>query len=247
MTRDPRPAEERPAVSRGSLVALARSPASLALLVAALVLIWQRQHQGFQTFTWPPLRSLFLSLGLVNSGYEVLQWFCLSVLSYFVVPVLLWRFVIKRPLRNVGLRVGRWKEGLLLTAVCVALMLPVLYLTSRQADFRHYYPLFKQAATSPRLLLLHEAGQAAYFFSWEFIFRGFLLFALEESIGALAIPVQMVPFALMHLGKPWPEVYASVFAGLILGAIALRTRSILPCFLTHFLCALTLDLFVLFA
>lgn len=238
--------EDRPPLAVDSLVSLVRSPAFLALLISGLVLIWQRQHQGFHTFAWPPLRSFFLSLGLVNPRYAVPQWFGLSTISYFLVPALLWRLGFKKSLREAGLTTGSWREGLLFAAVCVALVLPLLFLTSRQGDFRLYYPLFKEAGSSPRLLLLHEATYAAYFFSWEFLFRGFLLFALEAEVGPLAIPIQTVPFALMHLGKPWPEVYASLFAGLILGAIALRTRSMLPCFLIHWLSALSLDLFVLY-
>jgi hypothetical protein len=182
----------------------------------------------------------------VNYKFEVLQWFGLSILSYLLVPALIWRFGFKRLLGEAGLKAGRWREGLALTAVCFALILPILFLTAREPDFRLYYPLFRQAASDPRLLLLHEVGYAAYFFSWEFLFRGFLLFALEDTVGALAIPIQTIPFALMHLGKPWPEVYASLFAGLILGFIALRTRSMLPCFILHWLCAFTLDMFVLF-
>ena len=238
---------EKAPLALGSLFSLCRSPAFIALLVAGLALTWQRQHQGFHTFTWTPLRSMFDSLGLVNPKYAVFQWFGLSTISYLLIPALVWRFVLKKPLLDAGLKAGRWREGLLLTAVCVGLMLPLLFLTSRQEDFRHYYPLFKPAASNTHSFLLYEAAYAAYFFSWEFIFRGFLLFALEGVIGALAIPVQAIPFALMHLGKPGPEVYASLFAGLILGAVALRTRSMLPCFVIHWLCALSLDLFVVFA
>jgi len=233
-------------LTRDSLVNLVRSPAFVALFAAGLALIWQNQHQGFHTFTWPPLRSLLLSLGLVNYKYSVLQWFGLSALSYFLFPALLWILVIRRQLREAGLRAGKWREGLLLTAICVGLMLPILFFTSRLPDFQRYYPLFRRAGTDPNSVLLHEAGYALYFFSWEFIFRGFLLFALAEAVGPLAIPIQALPFALMHLGKPWIEVYSALFAGLILGAIALRTRSMLPCFLIHWLCALALDLFVLY-
>lgn len=71
------------------------------------------------------------------------------------------------------------------------------------------------------------------YFAEEFFFRGFLLFGLRKQFGEFSIVLQAVPFALFHIGGPPIEVISSFFVGLLLGHIAYRTNSFLPCFLIH--------------
>lgn len=49
----------------------------------------------------------------------------------------------------------------------------------------------------------------------------------------------------MHTGKPAPEVWGSILAGIVLGLVALRGRSFIPAAILHFAVAATLDLLVL--
>lgn len=66
----------------------------------------------------------------------------------------------------------------------------------------------------------------------ELVFRGLLLPALRPRLGAPgAIMLTAVLFGIFH-GAPFVAVYASI-AGLVLGAIALRTGSVLPCIAFH--------------
>ncbi|MEA1872216.1 MAG: CPBP family intramembrane glutamic endopeptidase [Chloroflexota bacterium] len=74
---------------------------------------------------------------------------------------------------------------------------------------------------------------ALYMFAWGFLFRGYMLFGLEKSIGKSAIFVQAIPFVLLHLGKPFLETLACIPGGFIFGYVAYRTRSFLPCFIIH--------------
>jgi membrane protease YdiL (CAAX protease family) len=71
-------------------------------------------------------------------------------------------------------------------------------------------------------------------FAWEFLFRGYMLFGLEKSIGKSAIFVQAIPFVLLHFGKPFLEMLACIPGGFVLGYVSYRTRSFLPCFIIHF-------------
>ena len=58
----------------------------------------------------------------------------------------------------------------------------------------------------------------------------------------LAVIVQCLPFALLHVGKPELESIGSILAGLYLGVLALRANSMLPCAILHIAAALTMDL-----
>ncbi|MCX7598060.1 MAG: CPBP family intramembrane metalloprotease, partial [Armatimonadetes bacterium] len=62
---------------------------------------------------------------------------------------------------------------------------------------------------------------------------------------ALAIAAQTLPFVLMHLPKPPVEAFSSVVAGVALGTMAYRGRSMLGTWLLHFSCAALLDFLVI--
>ena len=73
----------------------------------------------------------------------------------------------------------------------------ILYAVTRRSDFYSYY--HKSHIDWPEFL----RNAALYMFAWEFIFRGYMLFGLEKSIGKSAIFVQAIPFVLLHLEKPF--------------------------------------------
>ncbi len=63
--------------------------------------------------------------------------------------------------------------------------------------------------------------------------RGFLLFGLKEKLGELSIVVQMIPFVLMHFGKPELETLSTIVTGLYFGYVAYRGNSFWPAFIIH--------------
>jgi membrane protease YdiL (CAAX protease family) len=84
-------------------------------------------------------------------------------------------------------------------------------------------------------------------FAWEFFFRGYLLFGLARTIGWWAILVQTAAFGLMHYTKVPMEFYASFLAGIILGWLAFRGKSFLPCFILHWLVSVAFDVMIVLA
>lgn len=144
-----------------------------------------------------------------------------------------------------GFARGDWQPVASWLAVAAVGMLAVVAVAARTADFQAMYPLRTLVREEPRFLLYYELTYGFYFFCWEWFFRGFLLFGLARGVGRWAILLQAVPFGFLHWGKPWPEIAGSFVAGLILGELALRARSFLPCFALHWLIALGMDLAVL--
>ena len=67
----------------------------------------------------------------------------------------------------------------------------------------------------------------------EFLFRGFLMFALWRRIGPLALVVVQVPFVLTHLGKPEVELWSTFIGGSVFAWLNWRTGSILWSALGH--------------
>jgi len=151
-----------------------------------------------------------------------------DLIYYLLVPLAAGWLLFRDKPWDYGIRIGHWKSSLIMTLVSLAAMAPVLYAVSQMPEFRSYYGM--QAIDWPKLLL----DNALYYFAWEFLFRGYMLFGLEKSIGKSAIFVQVIPFVLRHLGKPLLETLVCIPGGAVLGYVAYRTRSFLPCFVIHF-------------
>ena len=96
----------------------------------------------------------------------------------------------------------------------MAIMLPVLWLVAGTEGFKHFYPLYDPS--SWQRWLLFEAVYLTQFFCVEFFFRGPLLMRLESRFGLAAIGMMVVPYALLHIYKPFPEALGSILAGFLL-------------------------------
>jgi len=151
-----------------------------------------------------------------------------ELIYYLLIPLAAGFLIFRDKPWDYGIRIGRWKSAVVLTLVCLAGMALILYGIGKMPEFRSYY--HRNAIDWPELLLNH----ALYMFAWEFLFRGYMLFGLEKSIGKNAIFVQVIPFVLLHLGKPFLETLACIPGGFVFGYVSYRTRSFLPCFVIHF-------------
>lgn len=149
------------------------------------------------------------------------------VIVLLIVPLIIivvaWR---ERP-SAYGLQLGDWKRGLLFTLGGIALMTPILWFVARTPGFRSYYG--KPFSSWGWMML----DNAAHLWSWEFFFRGWMLFGLARRYGDDAILLQAVPFAVAHISKPELETLSTIFGGAAFGYVALRTGSMLYPFLIH--------------
>jgi membrane protease YdiL (CAAX protease family) len=151
-----------------------------------------------------------------------------QIVYYLLIPLSISFLLFKEKPSDYGIRLGNWKLALASIVICLSIMAVVIYAVAHLQAFKDYYRLSEDVNLG-RLFF----NAALYFFAWEFLFRGYMLFGLEKSIGRSAIFVQAIPFALLHIGKPQLEALTALFGGFILGYIGYRTRSFLPCFFIH--------------
>ena len=152
-------------------------------------------------------------------------WFGMQCLTGFVVPVAALLLVFRRQPAEVGLSVGDWRFGLLLTAVYLPLVAAGTWVLSNDLAFQASYPHYQPAARDWTFFAVYEGLFLLYWVGWEYLWRGFVLFGTAPTFGYHAIFVQMVPFALLHLNKPPAEMLLSIVGGLALGALVWRCRS----------------------
>jgi membrane protease YdiL (CAAX protease family) len=164
---------------------------------------------------------------------------------YMAVP-LLSLFLLRMPPAGAGFRLGKPAIWLRDIGLLYLVMLPIVYLASRQSGFQRAYPYFAFERLDFAHLLLGLGIRAFGMFAWEFFCRGYLLFGFERRVGGpAAVAIQTIPFAVMHTGKPGPEAIGSIVAGIALGILALRNRSFIPGAILHWAVAATLDIFAL--
>ena len=61
-------------------------------------------------------------------------------------------------------------------------------------------------------------------------------------MGSSVLLAMVVPYCMIHFGKPWAEALAAILAGVVLGTLSLKTRSIWSGFLIHVTVAVSMDL-----
>lgn len=166
--------------------------------------------------------------------YEYLFWFFGDFISLFVIASLVIKFILKEKIKDFGVRWGDYKTGFLLTAIFLLVMLPLLWWTSSMPAFASKYPHLQSAKSDWIILAVFETGMFFYMFGWEFIWRGFMLFGLEEKFGYYAVLIQMIPFVILHNGKPEIETFSAILGGIALGILAFRTRSFIYGVFVHF-------------
>lgn len=168
---------------------------------------------------------------------------CFTLLFFVGVP-LAYSVILPPKLDNpFGFRLKSCVPHIPLYITIIGGMIPVLWIASAQPAFHKFYPMYNP--TSIGMWFLYEAVYMTQFFSVEFFFRGFSLFRLEPKFGYHAITIMVVPYALLHIHKPFPEALASIVAGLVLGMLALKSRSIWPGVVIHCTIAFSMDWFAL--
>jgi len=168
--------------------------------------------------------TLFLSLNRYHPIWN--EWFS-ALLYYAVLPVLTIVVCLRRNPLDFGLKRGDFKVWGYYAAIVCLIAAPILFATSFTPAFQKYYSIEHFS------LINYSLVNCASLFASEFFFRGFLLFGLKEKLKEGSIFIQMIPFVLVHLGKPELETVSTILTGILFGYIAYRGKSVWPAFIIH--------------
>ncbi len=179
---------------------------------------------------------------------EALLAVALSAAFLLAIPWILTPLIQRTPfdlgLRANGPATGR---GFAVAGVLFLLALPFLWLGAGTSALQSTYPWAGSwVGSSWTAWILWSLAYGIYYLSFEFFYRGLLLFGLAEAWGERQAQWVQAAFAtLVHVGKPLSETLAAFPASLLFGALALRSRSILPVVALHWGIGVATDLFVL--
>jgi len=182
-----------------------------------------------------------MRLAKYDELYSFGWWVASRVIGY-VAPFAFWKYFFPGDsLLDMGLRVKDFWKHAWIYGLFLALVLPMMLLVSREPDFGSYYPFYKLASRSWFDFLVWEAIYFAQFFGLEMFFRGFWLGALRRSFGSGAIFAMAVPYCMIHYGKPFLEANGAIVAGIALGSLSMKTKSIYQGFFVHITVAALMD------
>jgi membrane protease YdiL (CAAX protease family) len=227
----------------------------VALGMCAVILTLQEYYGGrtyFDTTFHPWLVKLdmkyphAIALGKYDELYGF-GWWAFTRVAGYTIPFPIWKLCFPEDsLLDMGLRTRGFFKHAWIYALFLGIVLPLLLIISRQPDFGSYYPFYKTSSRSWYDFLSWEAMYFAQFFGLEMFFRGFWLGALRRSFGSGAIFAMAVPYCMIHYGKPFLEANGAIVAGIALGSLSMRTKSIYQGFLVHITVAALMDWLALF-
>ncbi len=153
-----------------------------------------------------------------------------SLLFMFLIPVIFIKTMLKEKLLDYGLGMGDYKFGLKATLAAFIIMPFVVYQTAQNPEhaefYRSQFPLVL-ANSSALMFGLWALTYLPHYIGWEFLFRGFVGLGFKKEMGVFAaMMLQVLLTTLMHIGKPQGETWGTVFGGIYLGLLTVRTGSI---------------------
>lgn len=187
---------------------------------------------------------------VLERAIEEWPWFSLSTkawwagwrfIGYFLMPaILIWS--TRGRLRDNGLETKGFSEHAWIYAIGYYWVFVCVVIVSHTHEFSSYYPFYRPYAHRSWFdFFSWELLYALQFFSLEFFFRGWWLKSMKPAIGSYAIFAMVVPYCMIHYGKPFAETMGAILAGVFLGTLAMKTRSIWSGFLIHVSVAVSMD------
>ncbi len=173
-------------------------------------------------------------------------WTLVNLLFYLCIPLVLIKFIFKENPAQFGFSPVE-KGGNRIYLYLFLCMLPLVIGASFTSAFQHKYPYY-QVAPNSQLWPWFWAWELLYFFQFfglEFFFRGFMVLGLKNKFELNSVLIMTLPYCMIHFSKPMPEAIGSIVAGLLLGYLSYKKRSVIPGAILHFSVALTMDMLAL--
>jgi membrane protease YdiL (CAAX protease family) len=170
-------------------------------------------------------------------------WAGARVIGYGLFPLLVVKLALRGRIADFGFK-GTGRSQARIYFLLFAIVAPFVFAVSFGKAFQAKYPYYRmQPGESPWPRLAQwELLYASQFLALEVFFRGFLIQGLRKGMGYAAVLLPIIPYTTIHFGKPLPETLGSIVTGLVLGTMALKTRSIWGGAAIHVTVAVSMDL-----
>ncbi len=197
---------------------------------------------GFNTFA---LRfENYMTIDPDAQLHRLIYWASNVIIFYCIPPFILIKWVFREKLSAYGLSLSTALKDYKVYLLMLCIMIPLVLFFSGTESFQSRYPFYEVRPGQPFYpnLFLWELVYFIQFFALEFFFRGFMVHGTKQRFGFYSVFVMTIPYCMIHFGKPFPETIAAIIAGIVLGTLSLKSRSIWLGVGIHYSVAITMDL-----
>lgn len=171
-------------------------------------------------------------------GYVLFQRL-LGILIFGIVPLLAILFWGTKNMDDFGV-IAPVPETYFWTIILSILIITLNYINARTPENLELYPQIREKIWSLQLIILSATSWVGYLLSYEFLFRGFLLFSAMSLLGLWpAIILNTAIYSLVHLPKGVKETIGAIPLGIILCYLTASTGSIWIAVATHIVMAVS--------
>jgi membrane protease YdiL (CAAX protease family) len=196
------------------------------------------------------IKNHYSSQKKFNSEHASLYGFCfqrlLGFLTYGVIPFVVLHILYSFPISKYGFNVLNIGSSFIwIVLLGIIITIANYYLAGKTENLKNY-PQIRIKKWTPRITILNSLTWFLYLFSYEFMFRGMLLFSFYYAYGIFpAVVVNCLLYSLVHIPKGKKETLGAIPLGIILSVITLNTGSLLTAFVFHVIMALSNDHFAI--
>ena len=176
--------------------------------------------------------------------HRIVAWALGCVIFYFLLPLIFSKSVLHQSPAQTGLTSRIPPQHYKIYGQMLVVVLTLVVTASFNSHFQATYPFyyFPKGDFPIQRFIIWELAYLFQFVGIEYFFRGFILFNCKSIFHENAIYVSVIPYCMIHFGKPMPETIGAIVAGIFLGKMALRSGSILPGIALHYTVAISMDL-----
>jgi len=173
---------------------------------------------------------------------QLIYWSAWSSFFYFVFPFVAIKIFWREKLADYGFKLRGATQGWPIYVGMLLFILPCVFIVSYEKGFQGTYPFYLPPKDNYMgKMMVWELFYALQFITLEFFFRGFMVHGLKNKLGIYSIPAMILPYCMIHFGKPLPECLGSIIAGLILGMLSYRYKSVILGAGIHICVAISMD------
>jgi membrane protease YdiL (CAAX protease family) len=174
--------------------------------------------------------------------HQLIYWSSWSCFFYMVVPTCVIKLVWKEKLADYGFKLKGALNGWPIYLGMFLIIIPCVIIVSYEKGFQGTYPFYEPPRQNfMGKMLVWEIFYALQFITLEFFFRGFMVHGLKKKLGVYSIFAMVLPYCMIHFTKPLPECLGSIIAGVVLGTLSYRYKSVILGACIHITVAISMD------
>ena len=175
---------------------------------------------------------------------NVFQQIIVMATFFGIIPIIFNKFILKKELGEIGVKVGDWKNGLIWSGVSIIIIGLVFLIIIYFFNFLKYYNIPSIIIHNYKNFLLYEfLSVLPAVFLYDIFFRGFIILTLEKKLFYWTVVVQALLFLALVLATRSPvwTLVPYLISAPLAGLIVYKSRSIFYSTVLQFIVILLLD------